>query len=125
MHSFSGGEGKSCTRNGDHAVRLFPGGTIRVINEEVWKRVEPGEGVKVDDVLLGRIVGGVAFYKHVNEVGVLDKNIRQYNVRQRETDRGGQQTGEASCDRPGARGSRDGGESGLGDREGSDGARRQ
>ena len=66
---------------------LLKPGTIRIINDEVWKRVEPAVGTRYTDVRLGKIATGITVYKHGDEVGVVDGNRRTNIVLKKDTRR--------------------------------------
>ena len=59
---------------------LFKEGTVKIIKDEVWKSIKSGEGAVVDDVKLGKIRRGIAFYKHGDETGIVDENKHEFQV---------------------------------------------
>jgi hypothetical protein len=67
---------------------LLNADTIRIINDEVYANVTKGEGIKFDDVYLGKIRQGIAFFKHGNEVGSIDGNGRSFVSQKKNVRRG-------------------------------------
>jgi hypothetical protein len=66
---------------------LFKEGTVKIIRDEVWKSIKNGEGAVIDDIKLGKIRNGIAFYKHGDEAGIVDENRHQYQVGQKDVKR--------------------------------------
>ncbi len=66
---------------------LLKPGTIKIINDEVWKRIEPAAGARYIDVRLGKVATGITVYKHGHEIGVIDGNRRTNIVLNKNTRR--------------------------------------